>query len=264
MNRRMIGACAVTLGASMTAAGPALADGELGDLMVYELNGKLITGHYDFDGGTGLVTDPGPTRIYLAEMEPDWEGGGTPGTDEPGIATDNSAPADPDGQNFAFPANARLDVSVPLLPNLEVNAAYWDGTGAVSFGTSPHSLILEDGFGAEIEVDGGTAAPTGTVSPWISGSDGTNHDHLEFLLDALDAEATPGIYLTSMVFSAGDLEPSDPAFFLFGVGLEEPLLDEALEAAEAWVQVNVVPEPTSIATLVGLTGVLMRRRARRW
>jgi hypothetical protein len=229
------------------------AHGDLGDMMVYVDNGKLVTSHYDFDGGTGLVTDPGPALIYLTELESDWEGGGTPGVDEPGIATDGSHPSDPDGQLFAFPANTALTASAQVLPLLNVNLAYWDGNGAASFGSSPHTFTIEDAF-ATITLDGGVATPVGTVSPWVSDANGQAHGHLEFLLDEADATATPGIYLFSLAFAGGGASPSDPVYYLAGFGLDEPHMDGALESAEAWVEQNMVPEPT--VGLLGALGVL--------
>lgn len=229
-----------------------MADGSLGDLLVYELNGRLVTGYYDFDGGTGLVTDPGPAFVYTTELAANWEGGGTPGTDEPGIATDASHPNDPDGKLLAFPANTALRATANVLPTLGLNAAFWDGSGAVNFGATPHALSIEDAF-ASIPLDGSADTPVGLVSPWISGPNGTNHDHLEFLIDEPDATATPGIYLFSLTFAAGDLV-SDPVFYVAGFGLPEPQLDEAIGAAETWVNSNLVPEPAT--WFLGSLGVL--------
>jgi len=237
------------------------AHSDLGDLMIYVDNGKLVTGHYDFDGGTGLVTEPGPVFVYLTELEADWESGGTPGTDEPGLVTDGSHPSDPDGQLFAFPANTAPGVSAELLPGLNLNLAHWDGTGAVSFGTSPHAFEIEDAF-SSITLDGTSASPVGAVSPWVSDLNGHGHGHLEFLLDEPDATATPGIYLFSLSFSANGAASSDPVYLLAGYGLAEPALDEALESAEAWVESNIVPEPaTWLLCIMGACALAEWRRA---
>lgn len=242
-------AAAIACGSMTTTT---MADGLLGDLLVYELDGRLVTGHYDFDGGTGLVTDFGPTFVYTTELQPNWEGGGTPGTDEPGIATDGSHPNDPDGKLLAFPANTALRATANVLPTLGLNAAFWDGSGAVNFTATPHALSIEDAFNL-IPLDGSNNTPVGSVSPWISGPTGTNHDHLEFLINEPDANATAGVYLFSLTFAAGELV-SDPVFFVAGFGLPEPQLDEAIEAAEAWVESNLVPEPAT--WFLGSLGVL--------
>jgi len=237
------------------------AHSDLGDLMIYVDHGKLVTGHYDFDGGTGLVTDPGPVSVYLTELESDWESGGTPGTDEPGIVTDGSHPSDPDGQLLGFPANTAPIVSAELLPTLNLNLAHWDGNGAVSFGVSPHAVEIEDAF-ASITLNGTGSSPVGTVSPWVSDSNGHAHGHLEFLLDEPDATATPGIYLFSLAFAANGVAPSDPIYLLAGYGLDEPALDEALESAETWVESNLVPEPaTWLLGVMGACIIANRRRA---
>lgn len=234
-------------------ASNAHAHGDLGDMMVYVDSGKIMNGYYDFDGGTGLVTDPGPAFVYLTELEADWESGGTPGVDEPGVATDGSHPSDPDGQLFAFPANTALTVSANVLPILNINLAFWDGSGAVSFGASPHAFEIEDAF-ASITLDGGSASPVGTVSPWVSDTNGHAHGHMEFLLNEPDVTATPGIYLFSLTFAATGLSPSDPVYYLAGYGLPDPELDEAMESAESWVESNLVPEPAT--WFLGSLGVL--------
>jgi len=234
-------------------ASQAHAHGDLGDMMPYIDNGKVVTGYYDFDGGTGLVTDAGPAFVYLTELEADWESGGTPGTDEPGIATDGSHPNDPDGQLFAFPANTALTANANVLPLLNVNLAFWDGSSAVSFGASPHAFEIEDAF-ASITLDGSGATPVGTVSPWVSDINGHGHGHLEFLLDEPDATATPGVYLFSLTFTVNGSDPSDPVYYLAGFGLPEPQMDEAMESAEAWVESNLVPEPAT--WFLGSLGVL--------
>ena len=240
----------------------ALAHGDLGDLMVYDDNGKIITGHYDFDGGTALVTDPGPTYVYVTELEDNFDGGGTPGVDEPGYVTDGSAPADPDGQNYLFPGNTALSVTANVLPILGVNVAYWDGTGAVSFGASPHTMMIEGAFDS-ITLDGSSVNPTGSLNPWISDANGFAHGHLGYLLDEPDATASAGVYLFSVTLDASGLDAADPIYFVAGYGLPEPQIDDATELAEQWVETNLVPEPSTILlAAVGLTLVPARRQRR--
>ena len=251
--------------AAATFAGPtgAFAHAGLGDLMIYVDGGKLTTGYYDADGGTGLVTDAGPAFVYTTELEADWEGGGTPGIDEPGVATDGSVVADPDGQVYPFPANTALNISANLLPGLNVNAAYWTGAGAPNFVASPHTIEVEGGF-SSLVFDGTSSLPGGSVSPWISDASGAAHDHLEFLLDESDAFATPGIYLFSLTFSATGVQSSDPVYFVAGYGLGEPAIDVAIESAEEWVEQNLVPEPASLTLgLVGAAMALIRHPRKR-
>lgn len=237
---------------------------EGGDLMIYDNgNGGLSFGLYDFDGGTGVVNDAGPIIIAETELQANWEGTGMPGTDEPGWVTDGSSPNDPDGIAFTFPANTQLNLSANVLPVLGGNAAYWDGTGPVAFATlMPNSVLIEDGFGSLV-LDGSAAAPSGTVSPWISGADGTSHDHLEFLLDAGDNEAATGVYLISLSASAGSLD-SEPLYVLMGWGgddFTDEQLESAIESAEGYVETQIVPEPGSLA-LLGAAGFLLARRRR--
>lgn len=252
--------------ALMVASAGAAFGGEGGDIMIYDNgSGGLTFGLYDFDGGSGVVLDAGPVDIVEAGLSNNWEGTGKPGTDEPGWVTDGSAALDPSTPliEYPFPANTALNVSVNVLPVLNGNAAYWDGTGAVNFTTAlPNAIEVEDGF-SSLLLDGGAAAPAGTLSPWTSGGDGTAHDHLEFILDAPDASAATGVYLISLNASAGSLD-SDPLYVLLGyagadfTGLE---IEAAIEAAEGYVASTIVPEPAS-ATLLAFAGAALLRRRR--
>ncbi|MEM1099335.1 MAG: hypothetical protein AAGH92_11170 [Planctomycetota bacterium] len=267
------GAAAVV---STAPAGDAHADGADGDLMFYVVNDQLTVGRYDFDGGTGVVIEEVTEEIVLAEMEPSWEFGPNPGTDEPGLATDGSLPSppDPDGINFPFPADTALTAQSSLLPVLGTNAAYWDGTGTPSFGALPSGqfLIVESPFVApglveEIELDGSATAPTGTLAPWVSDSNGTEHDHFEFLHSAADADADAGIYLFALDYATDDPSVAGTTLtYLLGYGGPEgsPIYDDAtleglLEDAEEYVENNIVPEPAA-ATLLALGGLAALRR----
>ena len=237
--------------------------GEGGDLMFYVENGQLTVGRYDFDGGTGVVLAPTTEPIVLGELQASWEGGPNPGTDEPGIATDGSSPADPDGINFAFPANTSLTAQVSLLPVLGVNAAFWDGTGTPSFGALPQNIILEDPFLGEIELDGTATLPAGLLTAWQSDANGTAHDHFEYLLDADDATAGTGIYLFALNLATSDSAVTGTTLtYLLGYGgttFDDETLEGLLETAEAFVETNIVPEPAT-AGLLALGGLALLRR----
>ncbi|MEM8783856.1 MAG: PEP-CTERM sorting domain-containing protein [Planctomycetota bacterium] len=246
---------------------------EGGDLMFYVVDDQLTVGRYDFDGGTGEVLEAVTEEIIVAEMEPSWEGGPNPGTDEPGLATDGSIPTDTVIE-FPFPANTALTAESALLPVLGTNAAYWDGTGPVDFGALPSGqfLIVESpfvgpGLVEEIELDGSATAPTGTLAPWQSDAAGTAHDHFEFLHSAADADAAAGIYLFALDYATTDSSVAGTTlYYLLGYGgtsFDDPTLEGLLETAEGFVETSIVPEPAtaSLLALGGLTALRRRRHA---
>ncbi|MEM1210061.1 MAG: PEP-CTERM sorting domain-containing protein [Planctomycetota bacterium] len=248
-----------------------------GDLMFYvnpSDSTELKVGRYDFDGGTGAVLESETEPVIIAEMEPSWEFSPNPGTDEPGLTTDGalqSGPTpDPDGQSpsFPFPADTALIATANVLPVLGVDLAYWDGDGAVSFGATPQSIIVESPFSPgpleeEFVFDGDGVAPSGQMAPWQSLGDGTNHDHFEFLSPLDNASTTPGIYLFSLTFEAGGAV-SEPLYFLLGyadgVELTDVQLDSALELAEGYVENVIIPEPASAMLLAAAGGLALIRR----
>ena len=253
---------------STAVCGSAKADGADGDLMFYVDNGQLTVGRYDFDGGTGVVIAPTTEPLILVELQPSWEGGPNPGGDEPGIATDGSSPFDPDGINFAFPANTALTAQVSLLPVLGVNAAYWDGTGTPTFGALPNGILLEDPFLGEIELDGTAVLPAGSLTAWQSDAAGTGHDHIEFLVDAADAVAGTGVYLIALDYATNDSAIAGTTLtYLLGYGgldgapnfFDDETLEGLLEIAEQYVETNIVPEPAT-AGLLALGGLALLRR----
>lgn len=266
--RRRLGTACVAcccFGAAMNGT-DAEAHGADGDLMFYVDNGQLTVGRYDVDGGTGVVIEAVTEEVVRSEFEPSWEGSPNPGVDEPGLATDGSSGADPDGINFAFPANTALQVNVALLPVLGTNAAYWDGTGAPSFGALPQDLAIEDPFLNGVTLDGSTNLPTTTLSPWQSSASGTGHNHFDFLSSATDAATGAGVYLFAL-----DITTSDSAiagttlYYIFGYGgtvYDDPTLDGLLGTAEGYVESNIVPEPTAAAVLIALGALSLTRRLR--
>ena len=110
-------------------------------------------------------------------------------------------------------------------------------------------------------LDGDSNSPVGSVSPWISDANGEGHAHLEFLLNEPEVTAAAGIYLFSLSFNANGFETSDPVYYVAGYGLEESLLEEAIETAGAWAEANLVPEPGSLSLgALALLCCLARRR----
>ncbi|MEO0588619.1 MAG: PEP-CTERM sorting domain-containing protein [Planctomycetota bacterium] len=286
----LAGAC---FAGGLTFAGQATA-GAGGDLMFYVSDGELKVGRYDFDGGSGLVLEVESEPLVISEALPDWEDGGKPGTDEPGLTTDGAlAPdpieggGDPNGidPDLQFPPNTALVATANVLPVIGLDVAYWDATGPVTFGASPHNVLVESpffsvplNFDEELEFDSDGVAPAGQLAPWQSDANGTNHDHFEFIIDALDADATPGIYAFSLTFEA-DGAFSEPQYFLLGYsdeayftdpefGIEDPsqvtltdlALEAALDQADEYFEENIIPEPASGLLLAAAGGLALIRR----
>ncbi|MEM6334318.1 MAG: PEP-CTERM sorting domain-containing protein [Planctomycetota bacterium] len=271
----LAGAC---FAGGLTLAGHASAGAD-GDMMFYVSDGELKVGRYDFDGGTGLVLEVESEPLAISEAEANWEGGGKPGTDEPGLTTDGAlAPdpieggGDPNGIDPAlqFPPDTALIARANVLPVIGLDVAFWDATGPVTFGTSPHNVLIESpffsvplDFDEELVLDSDGTAPSGRLSPWQSDENGTNHEHFEFIIDAADALATPGIYAFSLTFEADGFF-SEPQYFLLGyadgVTLIDDDLDLALDAADEYFEENIIPEPATGLLLAAAGGLALIRR----
>jgi hypothetical protein len=143
---------------------------------------------------------------------------------------------------------------------------FWNGLGAPAF--TPTT--------ASFHVDGG-APLAGTA-----GVGGAFDEH-PFLV--VDNGATPGIYLASLIGTVDGFAPSEPVYLVMGTEdlitpaflgisqaefdmLSDDELDEALEevieAGIAYVEANVVPEPTAAVLLAGaFLGMALLRTSRR-
>jgi hypothetical protein len=141
---------------------------------------------------------------------------------------------------------------------------YWNGVGAPAFAPAA----------SDFRVDGGDPLSS------VAGVGGAFDEH-PFLV--VDSDATPGVYLASVVGTVDGFAPSAPVYLVMGTEelitpaflgitqaefdmLSDDDLDEALEAViEAgigYVETNVVPEPATFVLLacsvLGMT--FLRRR----
>jgi hypothetical protein len=210
---------------------------------------------------TGLAYND-VTRIFEVELA---SAGGEFLALEPGINHPNVN--DP---GLTYPASAtalqpgdvlRLTESSFTVAGNTDDLFFWNGVGAPAFAPAA----------ANFRIDGG--------DPGVGGV----FDEHPFLV--VDSDATPGVYLASVVGMVDGFAPSVPVYLVMGTEelitpaflgitqaefdmLTEDDLDEALEAViEAgieYVETNVVPEPASTALLACsiLGAALLRCRTR--
>jgi hypothetical protein len=195
------------------------------------------------------------TRIFEVELAP--SGAGEYLALEPGVNHPNIN--DP---GVAYPASAsalqmgdilRLAERTFTVAGNTGDLFFWDGVGAAAFGPAT----------ASFHVDGGDP---------LAGAAGVGgaFDEHPFLI--VDSGATPGIYLASLFGTIDGFAPSEPVYLVMGtedlitpafLGISQPefdmlsddeldeALEEVIEAGIAYVETNVVPEPTTAALLVG-------------
>lgn len=213
------------------------------DILVGLDGGKVVTRGYDFDAAPGDEVVPAIMRVYGYDF------GEIPGqphfTEDPGVvALANTFTA---GTNFSF----------AILDDLKI----WTGSG---FGAVPsgESLLIEKGSQS---VTIGTSEVTpkpgfvfGSASGVLSGLQ--LHEHLDATLLGLNGNDTPppanGIYLLNIALQATGASDSDPIWIVYNHGLDE----EDHDAAIAWVEANLVPEPSALVLLGGGAVALLRRR----
>ncbi len=136
----------------------------------------------------------------------------------------------------SLPLNSGESITVNTVGSLE----YWDGTGPVSFGSTPASLTI-------------------TPIPGGANPDGSIDDHPIFTIDDLLSASLPagGIYLGTFTAELSGLSASDEFQILFVTG---PEFEEAVESAEDFL--NGVPEPMAATVLLigAVAGGTLRRR----
>ena len=236
---------------------------------------RLITGFSFVDDGefeTGA-------RIFEVDLEPT--------TDFPNV-TNNLFLGD---QGFFTPASDSGDLPPGTLPlpagdmtliikafdigGTVANGWFWDLSGpdvdfnpladgnTITLDNNPFFLTA-DGSSSDVTTGGPSNLPflLQTV-----GQNGALHTHADIRVDDLSGDALPpgGIYLLALEASINPT--SDPFFMLLNTAGE--LGEDFIEDAEEFVELNLlgggtaIPEPTSIALLVGMAGVAARRRNKR-
>ena len=179
-------------------------------------------------------------------------------SDDPGINREPGTVAlDPDGNSVVL-GSTGLPAGSILYITFTDDLRYWTGDG---FGPVPGGETLTFTFGDTRTVGTGT----GRLDPLpihLFGSDSL-HYHLVATLygpPGNPSSPAPGVYLVSAVLesSSPGVEQSDTFWMVYGYQASE----EDHQAAAAWVEANLVPEPGIVATIWFLGMFMLRRRGR--
>ncbi len=217
------------------------------DIRPYVSGGRIITGTSELNGA---IVDPisDLARVFGAEfgehdpLQPFF-------TDQPGFLSEAGA----------FPGGMGALVGF----NVPTGLRYWTGS---EFGSIPSGESLQISKGSQT-LNVGAAATGGFYFGTLAADEGL-HTHLAFELLGSDGnpvpddgvEPTPGIWLLELTLhtNLAGVGPSDPFWILFNSGGAD--FEESHEAAIAWVEGNLVPEPASGLLLAIACVAFIRRR----
>jgi len=218
--------------------------------------GQITTNGYD-DGTGDIFTGK---RVFLYEFQED------PG--DPFFTSDPGFNA-PSGNGLTPGSQLKFNVLSGDLFGLPANLSYWDGTGTPSFGLVPHGESLDWSLGSSsVTVGSSLGDQTGYTLQTLAGS-GAIHKHLSAFLNGSGGDdPTSGVYLLTMELVSSDpgTEKSLPFVVLYS-NFENGISEEQAEAALAYAEALLVPEPSSMALAglasAGLACVAVRTRRRR-
>lgn len=192
------------------------------------VDGQLVTGHGDHEGGELHVGE----RVFEGGFEPDLT------SHSPGFTAPESADELPEGYVLLPPeTTVRFDPFAFTLPDgTRTNLAYWDGNGEVEFAPVPGGVALEieqHDVGLSVTIDGSSAGVDGFDFAQTD-DDGGIHSHLLYTLGA-GGVPTEGIYLWSLELSMPGMTTAEPLFLLH----ETAAAPLTLDVAVAWVEQNL-------------------------
>ena len=250
------------------------------DVAAYLHNGKIRTHGYSHDTGLYSVDPHGDTQVFAYNFDEGTVVAGPPNQiflEHPGFNSEEFE--DVFGVPTGFTPGSHLGIVA------QTDLQYWDGTGTPAFGpAAAGTSIIFDNFGIQREVTDATFDARPFFVFEIEGGlhPGEYHGHITSILN--DDSAPAGIYMIEAIVINGSLtnqstgegtidtaiDPSDPIFFLFNLGLAE---DDYEEAVEAYIELlengngsgpggPAVPEPTTIALLAGSMLAFVRRSDR--
>ncbi len=230
--------------AAVLAASP-LAKGQSHlDLLVYQRDGALRLGAFDF--ATSRVLED--HQVFATTLET-FAGLRGAYSDSPGWnAVRNNFQLMPPGA-MALPGEAQLGFNLIVPDFLGRNFSYWNGNGDVAFSSVPSGEVLRyskgDALSGQIFADGSPQDVPG-YSIASTGPSGYVHRHLSFSLygnsslsDTSSDGPTAGVYLIGVEAAlSGFDQPSNPAFVLLG----HRVSSDALSRAASAVELQIAPE----------------------
>jgi hypothetical protein len=212
------------------------------DVLVQQMNGKLVTGTADFDQDAWVLGE----RVFHRDF------GSSFAINNPGFSSIGAGSPDMPAGAQALPSHTNLswDFLPMTIDTRSQNLFYWNGQDTdgvpgltpndVQFGPLPgssYTLSLFDKNSVKYSVNGANATVPGGVID-TTASDGFIHRHLFWFLEDNDgsSQTTPvdGLYLLAIRLRMPELANSLPVFMIFGTPGSSVSAED--DAAVPWVE----------------------------
>ncbi len=241
---------AVVVGAT-TAHGAASHAAHL-DIMLYQADGELQLGGYDF----GRLEPVFGIQVFQESTNVNPAAPGVARVNNPGWAAVPSVQLDrlPPGAEL-LPAGAAVSFDIVPFATTGTNLSYWNGSLPVSFDSplAGETVVYGGGLFDTGAVVDGTSSTVEGFEFTTTGPTGYLHSHQLFSIFGNSDRQTnsndgpePGVYLLEIVPRVAGLAGDPSAYVLIAVDVD----DDVLTTAGDWVSSQVVPEPSSMVVAV--------------